>query len=144
MAGAYPIYYGAPNIYDYFDKDSITPIDIRYPKSTFALIEKLIAENTYEKAKPKILEAKNLILDKYNIYNMMAEIVERDGNIIRKKELITIKNWQYFWDKNLNQLKKDKKSLPKRIFRSLTKKANKLKLLIVDHYLLLKLKYSKK
>ena len=142
MAGAYPIYSGAPNINEYFDKDSITTINIKYPKQSFAIIEKLIAENTYEKSKDKILEARNLVMDKYNFFNIIAEIAIQDAGRYNKKEFITLKNWNYFLEKNPQYLVTKKRSFVARIVRSLGRKVNKIKSMIIDHFLLIKLKIT--
>ncbi len=74
LGGAYPIYYGCPNIYDYFSKDALTTIDIAKPEEAFEIIERTIKNDTYEKNNNAIMDARNLILDKYNIFAVLARI----------------------------------------------------------------------
>lgn len=141
MAGAYPIYSGATNINDYFAKDSMTTIDIRYPRLAFAIIEKLIADDIYEKSKDKILQARDLVMDKYGFFNMIAEIAILDAGIHNNKQNITLKNWQYFVDKNHDYKNSKKRSFIARISRSIVRKLIKLKLTIIDYFLLIKFKF---
>ena len=140
MAGAYPIYYGAPNIHDYFDREMLTQIDIRHPKTALAIIEKVIAENTYEKSKEKILQAKDLVMDKHNLYNLISEIVAADAGKYGKKEMISLKNWDHFLALNPDFLIVKKKNFFQRIKNSLHKKFVKLQLALTDYFLSLKLK----
>ena len=77
LAGAYPIYYGCPNIYDYFSKNSLTTIDIKKPEKAIKIIENIIQNNQYEKSIEKITSAKKLILDKYNLFPMISDIINK-------------------------------------------------------------------
>jgi hypothetical protein len=70
---SFPFFYGAPNADRYFSKDAFMEVDVNdYPKS-IAIIEKAIAENTWEKRRKEIEEARTLVLDKYNAFAVMAE-----------------------------------------------------------------------
>lgn len=140
MAGTYPIYSGAPNINEYFDQGSLTTIDIRYPKLSLAIIEKLIAENTYEKSQKKILQARDLVMDKYNLFNTIAEIVIKDNGKYCHKQLVKLKNWDHYAAINPQIFITKKRSFIAKISRSIAKKFNKLKLWIVDNLLLIKFK----
>jgi len=102
LGEAYPIYYGCPNIYDYFSKNSLTTIDINKPEEAIKIIENTIDNNQYEKSKKYILESKNLILDKYNLFPMICHIIEnnikkQDLNI--REEIIEIKPESYYKNK---------------------------------------------
>ncbi len=76
LGEAYPIYYGCPNIYDYFPQESLTVIDINEPEAAIATIKKIIANNVYEKNKSAIAQAKKLILEKYNLFALMSKYAE--------------------------------------------------------------------
>ncbi len=144
MAGSYPIYCGAPNIHDYFDREMLTQIDIRFPKSSFAMIEKIIEENTYEKSKDKIIEARDLVMDKYNFFNLIAEIARKDAGCHNKKEVITLYNWDHFTTLRPSFLEVKKKSFPVKISNSLRKKFKKLDLAVKDEVLLKKIQFCSK
>lgn len=77
LAGAYPIFYGHPSIYDYFPKNSLTLIDINDIPGSIATIEKVISENYYEKNLKEIWTARNLVLDKYNLFAMLADTIQK-------------------------------------------------------------------
>ena len=90
IGGAYPIYYGCTNVEKYFDKDALTMIDIHNVDKSIKQIEDVIKSNTYETHKTAIIKAKNQVLDEYNLYAMLAKIM--DGmNPNAKKQEVTIK-----------------------------------------------------
>lgn len=75
---SYPIYWGAPNVGDYFPKEAFTSINIMDLKGSIRIIEQVIEENTWEINFGAILQAKNLSLNKYNVYMRIAEICIED------------------------------------------------------------------
>jgi len=86
---SYPIYYGCKNIDKYFDKESMAVIDINDFQGSVKTIEKVISGNYYEKYFDKIVEARELVLNKYNVFALMSDFVNKhyvDG----EKKLITI------------------------------------------------------
>lgn len=85
---SYPIYYGCPNIFDYFPKLSLTPIDIENPAKSILTIEELIKEDAYRKRFAYLKAAKNLVLNQYNLFPMLAAICNKSQKERRK---ITIK-----------------------------------------------------
>ena len=90
----YPIYYGAPNIHRYFDKTMLTTIDINKEEQAIKTIENIISNNTYEKSIAAIKEAKQKVLNEYNLFALIAKFIEkkekkRSNKLIAKK--ITIK-----------------------------------------------------
>jgi len=70
-----PIYYGCPNIADYFDLDSLVTIDIELPKQSILKIEKIIEENSWDKRLSHIAEARRRILDDYNLFPMIIKLL---------------------------------------------------------------------
>lgn len=77
LAGAYPFYYGHPSISEYLPKDSMTLIDIHDPKSSIEKIEKAISENYYENHQKDVWEARGLVLDKYNLFQVIADAIDK-------------------------------------------------------------------
>ena len=71
-----PFYYGAPNIYEYFPEKSLITIDIKNPKQAISIIEEAIYNNEYEKRISYISEARKLILEKYNLFGTISQIIE--------------------------------------------------------------------
>lgn len=72
LAGAFPIYYGCTNVGDYFPKGAYASIDINDFEAACAVIDKILAEDTYEQALPYLYEAKELILERYNALQLIA------------------------------------------------------------------------
>ena len=75
LAMTYPIYHGASNVTDYFSPNAFSTIDIYHPDEALHMIEKIITSDTYEKHFDDLWEARNLVLDEYNIFNEMYKII---------------------------------------------------------------------
>lgn len=73
-----PIYCGAPNIYDYFPKESLVLIDINQPESAYEIITHAIQNNLWQKNQKAILEARRLCLYQYNFIYGMGQIIAQD------------------------------------------------------------------
>jgi hypothetical protein len=66
LAGSVPLYYGAPNVSDYFPIDSYIPLPIDNFEECCRIISEL-SESDYKRRLPSLVEAKSLIRDKYSI-----------------------------------------------------------------------------
>ena len=49
LAECYPIYYGCPNVHDYFSKNAYTPIDINHIPQAIQTIKNVIAADLWQK-----------------------------------------------------------------------------------------------
>ncbi|VVB63828.1 Uncharacterised protein [uncultured archaeon] len=74
LARSYPIYYGCKNLSSYFPTFSFTPIDINEPDQAIPIIEEIIEDRTYERSMKYIMESNSLVLDKYNLFPMIAQV----------------------------------------------------------------------
>ena len=90
LCDTYPFYYGCTNVEDYFPKESLTQIDINDFEKTIAIIDKAIANDTYEKAQDALAESKNLVLDKYNMFEYIASLCDT-LNPKAEKKMVTLK-----------------------------------------------------
>ena len=70
-----PIYYGCPNIEEYFPKDCYYVIDIN-DVNVFDKIKEIINKPITEKQIKAIHEARDLILNKYNIWATTDKILK--------------------------------------------------------------------
>jgi hypothetical protein len=77
LAGAYPIYYGCPNLAEYFPQGAYTSIDIEDVETAISSIENCLAENRYEKNLDKIWAARELVLDYYNLFAVIERCILR-------------------------------------------------------------------
>ena len=82
LAGCYPIYYGCTNIDQYFDMATLTSIDITQPGQALYIIESCLKKHTYENARQYIEDAKKDILNKYNVFPMVCNLINGcQGNL---------------------------------------------------------------
>ena len=71
-----PFYAGDPAITEVFPKESFIPIPIDDPAEAVRIVKDAIASGEYEKRREAILEAKRLILTKYNFWHQVIGVVE--------------------------------------------------------------------
>lgn len=71
---AYPIYYGAPNVNEYFDTNAFSTIDIVNLRGSIKKIEQIIESDLYEQSLNEIIASKNLVLSRYNLFERIADI----------------------------------------------------------------------
>jgi hypothetical protein len=76
LAGAHPIYHGCPNIHNYFPPDSLSLIDINAPEAAMQKIDYVLRTDPFDAS--KIQKARDLILDKYNLFPMLAGLCRVD------------------------------------------------------------------
>ncbi len=88
LGQSYPIYYGCPNLEKYYDNKSYTRIDINEPQKAIEIIEKVMEKNLYEKNFEQIIKAREMVLDKYNVFNLMAEIMETNNSGSIKQDIV--------------------------------------------------------
>lgn len=72
-----PFYYGCTNLADYLPEDCFIQIDINQVDRTVDTINRAIAENQWEKRIDAIREARQLILNKYQLFPFIADQIER-------------------------------------------------------------------
>lgn len=78
LCESFPLYYGAPNIDNYFPPHSYTPININNPEEAIKIIQHVLENNFYERYYDSILHAKNLILNEYNMLFAIKEFVKQN------------------------------------------------------------------
>jgi hypothetical protein len=85
----YPIYYGCPNLESYFPRESFTSIDVNNFEASARTIGSLLKNDVYDERLRALRVAKELVLDKYNLFALMAgQCLDNPG---QRKELVTIK-----------------------------------------------------
>ena len=85
-----PLYFGCPNITDYFEADSFVAIDRDDYRASIRVIEAAIEGGAYERHRAKIVEAKRRILDELQVYPHVARILENlpPGRSKKRVELV--------------------------------------------------------
>lgn len=90
-----PIYYGCPNVGDYFSRDSLCLIDIDNIDSAIETLQRIIEGNTYEGSIEAINISRDKVLNEYNIFNLMSEMAI---NSAEKYENIRLNTNAFFKD----------------------------------------------
>jgi hypothetical protein len=85
---SYPIYYGCPNLNDFFPVDSFTIINIDNLDSSIKTIENIIQSNYFDRYANEILKSRNLILDNYNFFPRFHEFCNQYDVSLKKKEVV--------------------------------------------------------
>jgi hypothetical protein len=78
LGGAFPFYYGCPNVNDYFPSQSLVSIDISDINQSLKIIDKSIANQLYEKSIDFIQDSKMLVLTKYNVFELIDSYCKND------------------------------------------------------------------
>ena len=101
---AIPIYYGCTNIDSYFPKEAIIHIDINNHEETYNIIERILSNpiQIYEEKMPYLKEARQLLLDKYNIFPMLESFITTVPS--PKNEVVSLlcKPWNEMWQWKVN------------------------------------------
>jgi hypothetical protein len=81
---AFPIYWGAPNIHEYFQESALLQIDITDPRAAIERLREFVATHRYEDLLPHIIEARGRVLDHYNLLPTIIRHLELDRTLQRR------------------------------------------------------------
>ena len=84
LAFSMPIYYGCPNIHTYFPPEAVLVVDLNKPQESLEKIKEAIANKRWDKNKEAIIHARELILNKYQFFPAMYELIQTDLSIQNK------------------------------------------------------------
>jgi hypothetical protein len=76
LGATLPFYFGCPNATNYFPEESFIPIDIHDVEGASEIIQRGIRDKEYEKRLPSILEARQRVLEQYNIFAVLTREIE--------------------------------------------------------------------
>ncbi len=79
LSWSLPFYWGASNLEDYFPSRSFIRIDVHKPEEALKIIQQSIENKEWEKRIDAIEESRNLILNKYQFFPYVAEMVQADA-----------------------------------------------------------------
>ena len=116
LGESFPIYYGAPNVGDYFFKDSFKSIDINNIDESIKTIKQLLKSDIYIENINQVRDSKSKVLNEYNFINRILEIVLENSKITIGKEVVTeLYSSQYFWNSHTPYKLKFKKTLKRKL-----------------------------
>jgi hypothetical protein len=103
---AYPIYYGAPNVSQYFNEKSMTIIDLSDIHGARKIIATILESSTWEDNISLLYEEREKVLKKYNLFERIAVIARDSSNKKRlgAVESNTIYSSHFFKFKRNNKL----------------------------------------
>lgn len=93
LCGSFPIYYGCPNITDYFPEGSVARIDIYDIEDSIERIKSVVDSDIYEHSLDLLEISKDLVLNKFNLFPAITELIgelEKRSNNSDKKSFIKI------------------------------------------------------
>jgi len=92
LAYSYPIYAGCPNVGDYFPNESLSLIHMDQPDEAIKTIEECLEGNLWENSQEARDRARELVLDRYNLFPMMADFIEeRVSDVNRRAPRVRIR-----------------------------------------------------
>lgn len=79
LGGAFPLYWGCPNLEDYFEPDAYLAIDPRDAQGAIATIERALEEGLTPERIAALDRARDAVLDRYNFFPMLVAALEHCG-----------------------------------------------------------------
>ena len=76
LAGTVPIYWGAPNIRDYFPEEAMILIDTLDPVEVARIIKTEATPEAYQRRLPALREAKRRVLEEYNLFEVAYQMAK--------------------------------------------------------------------
>jgi len=76
LAGTVPIYWGAPNIRDYFPEEAMIHIDTLDPVEVARIIKTEATPEAYQRRLPALREAKRRVLEEYNLFEIAYQMAK--------------------------------------------------------------------
>lgn len=83
-----PIYYGSPNITDYFPAESMIRVDLNDHQQALETIKEAIANRAWEKNIEAIAHARQLILQKYQLFPLLHDLISNSAGSKNEYEKI--------------------------------------------------------
>lgn len=80
LAMSYPIYWGAPNLGEYFQESGFRKINIRDLHGSIQILEEILQSDLAERSQAALLENKSRVINGLNLFKRLAAIAnERSG-----------------------------------------------------------------
>lgn len=94
LGWTYPFYYGCPNLEEYFTSNAFVRVDIMDPVASIEIMEQAIAQHVYEQQLVLLAESRTLILERYNLFSLLAKVCT--GQASQSRQETTIFPVRYF------------------------------------------------
>lgn len=93
LAYTLPIYYGAEKLEDYFPAESFVRIDIEDIEGSVAKIRRVLDEDIWDKRLAAIKEARNLVLNKYQLFPFVTEKIAQEPAFPKVKRAVYLRGY---------------------------------------------------
>ncbi len=90
LGESFPIYWGAPNLSNYFNTKSFESIDIYNLKGSIRTIENIILRNLWEERQDYLQESKIKVLNDYNIFKRIANLAKSKMPTKKQSKIIKL------------------------------------------------------
>jgi hypothetical protein len=97
LGGCLPLYFGCPNVFDYFPEESLIPLDIRDFSGSLETISQALRDHAYEKRLPAIREARRLVLEEYALFPMLSQLIPKLHEPTQKSQRTEIIQSRHTW-----------------------------------------------
>ena len=93
-----PLYFGCPNLSDYFPEDSFLRIDIQDAAAAADLISRAVADDLYSQRLPAIREARRRVLEEFDLFSVISRIVlerhqpGRTSGVLRSQKALRLRH----------------------------------------------------
>jgi hypothetical protein len=77
LGGAFPVYWGCPNLTDYFPPEAAAPVDIDDPTGAIEIIERLLADGLTASQQIALSKARHDVLERYNLFPSIVSVLKR-------------------------------------------------------------------
>ena len=89
LAFTVPIYFGATNLDEYFPEDSFVWLPLDDPEKAISVVREELAANRWESRLPALIEARQLVLEKYSLGSRIATLVSQERSEILSRPITT-------------------------------------------------------
>ncbi len=103
---AYPIYWGAPNLGQYFPQTSFDEINVYDFHASVKKIETILESRTFELRRMELLACKELVLNKYNLFKRIGDLVS-NKQVGKLKTNVTLHDQRFYRNRSISGLGKD-------------------------------------
>jgi hypothetical protein len=90
LAYTIPLYWGCPNIHEYFPSDSYVKLESLDPLYIRDLLINHANDDEYERRLGALKEARDLVLNKYNLFNLATELVSEPAAPVNGKRFTVV------------------------------------------------------
>lgn len=92
-----PVYFGPPNITQYFPSESMILIDIHKPQKAIEIIKNALSQDLYTKNFESIKYARNLVLERYNLFPFIENLINKNASDILERKKVTYTFTKNYW-----------------------------------------------